>query len=197
MADLCVIAVKLQTSLKVKIGGARGLQGPPCGEWDNEVTYQANSVVGRSGDVYLSKTDGNIGNDPATQAPEGDDWRLILRAKRGTVTGGNETVHTIIPAAGVGTIDPANGNTQILVMTEDLTLAFSGWEFGTKRDPVTLIVVQDSTGGWTLSIPVAVKTSEGAALDISVTADEDTEIEFWSGLSADTYRAAQVGKDWA
>ena len=76
MADICVIAVKLRTSLKVKLGGARGLQGRPAGAWDSEVSYGIGATVSRQKASiwyhWISKTDPNLDNDPATD--DGTNW---------------------------------------------------------------------------------------------------------------------------
>ena len=142
MADLCVIAVKLRTALKVKLGGARGLQGRAAGAWDSETLYGIGATVSRqkAGIWYVwIAVQATPGDDPATD--DGTNWtRGDILDVRGIQFDISETP-----------LDPGPG-------TQSWNADDGTFDFGTF---ITGVVVQ---GGQEMQIPPS-KNTTGDQID--------------------------------
>ena len=69
------------------------------------------------------------------------------------------TEQTITSSSGSATIDWKNGNKATITLTEDVTLSFTNPSYSCN---LVLKVVQDSTGGYSLTLPTGIKWSGGA-----------------------------------
>ncbi len=69
------------------------------------------------------------------------------------------TEQTITSSSGSATIDWRNGNKATITLAEDVTLTFTNPSYSCN---LVLKVVQDSTGGHSLTLPTGIKWSGGA-----------------------------------
>lgn len=100
-----------------------------------------------------------------------------LDAGENTV-GFTERVNT--SSSGSATIDWTKSNHQVITLTENTTLTFIS---PSKPCNLTLRVKQDTTGGWTVTLPT-VKTSGGYNLSFTTTAEaEDLLMLYFDGSS--------------
>jgi len=92
--------------------------------------------------------------------------------------GFTERVNT--SSSGSATIDWTKSNHQVITLTENTTLTFTA---PSKPCNLTLRIKQDTTGGWTVTLPT-VKTSGGYNLSFTTTAEaEDLLMLYFDGSS--------------
>ena len=113
-------------------------------QWSQDITYNIPDVVQViSGDLYQSKTNGNLGNEP-TASP--DDWKQILGVN--PLSPYSETLQTVS-----GTdIDLSTATKFDLTLTANTTLTFSNAL--TNSNSFTLKVIGGDT--WALTYPASV-----------------------------------------
>ena len=88
-----------------------------------------------------------------------------------------ETHNTSTPASSV-TLDLTTGNVFELEMDQDTTLVFSNPPASGKAGSFTLILKQDSSGGWDATFPASVDWESGTAPTLSNAADQVDILSF-------------------
>lgn len=92
-------------------------------------------------------------------------------------------------------IDVSAGNVQRLRAIGNVTLSFINWP--AHAVSLTLILVQDATGGRTWTFPAAVKTSGAAGLGLSSTSNSRDRVVLMTEDAGVTIDAAAAGKAFA
>lgn len=80
--------------------------------------------------------------------------------------GGKEKTHSVTATGSATTVNLANGNSQVLTLNASTTLTLSGATSGTSCT-LSLYVVQDGTGGRTVTWPAGVKWPGGTPPTLS------------------------------
>lgn len=126
------------------------------------------SVAGRTGAITLAESDiTNLVTD--------------LAAKVSTTSGGKETYFGIGNSGSSKQVDLANGNHQSITLTANCTLTATGFTNGVSCS-ILLEVIQDGTGGWTLTLPAGWALATDGEATINPSANGKTLI---SGISRD------------
>lgn len=165
------------------------------GAWSTILT--PNSLIEPEGTVYLYKrnVDGvtvstpfsvpddtgpfwvmDLQTDLPGSLPTGPLAAEIARAEEAesqrveTSNGGKEDYDNVGNSTGAVDIDLADGNVQRIVLTGDTTLSISG-ATNSKACSLTLVIVQDATGGHAVTWPAGTKTDNGIGIVASTAAN--------------------------
>jgi hypothetical protein len=107
-----------------------------------------------------------------------------------------ETVTTPSSSSGTLVLDLENGNTFEVTLTENVTtLTISNPPATGHVGPLTLILIQDGTGGWTVSWPSSFKWPGGTAPTLSTGANEEDVITAFTTNAGTKWRAFLAGAD--
>ncbi len=128
----------------------------------------------------------SVGSDPVTPTSIG-----AISVK----DGGKETVNTNTTSGATPTVNLANGNVQMLTLTAAATISLSG-ATNSVACSVSLYLIQDGTGGRTVTWPASVKWPGGTAPTLSSGANKVDLVILETVDGGTTWYGALAGADY-
>lgn len=172
----------------VPFKGDKGDQGDsvnPCGEYSAAATYSKNDLVTLNGSSYVSRTDGNTGNNPAADA---NNWQLAAEkgADGNTPLFVSGTFANADLNSGILTVTHTNGNAVLPFAITDnnggnVLLDEQAVTFSNNHITVDLAIFGAISGTWKYAFG-GVGTGSGGGGGSGALADMDTvNNDVWSG----------------
>jgi len=158
-----------------------GPQGPP-GETGEQ------GEQGEQGEPGIADWDDiPFGETPGTVA----EGHTVVR----NIDGGKETVSTPTSSS-TQTINLANANVHDVTLTSDCTFTFTGATVG-KSCSFTLILRQNSTGGWVSTFPASIVWPSGATPNLSTSSNSIAILSFLTIDGGTVWFGAMSGEGFA
>ena len=109
----------------------------------------------------------------------------------------SEVVASNAAATGAVDIDLTDGNNHQITLTGNITLTFSNPVAAIEMSPLTLLIIQDGTGGHAITWPASVQWAGGTAPTLTTTLDTVSILTFFTNDGGVTWYGFLSGDNFS